>query len=157
MYRHISETWRDLRKRHRDIVRSRATEWRRSPAIVTLEKPTRIDLARKLGYKDKQGYVVARIRIARGGYRRKRPRSGRRPKHLGVTKIKKGPGGKRAAEARVAKRYPNLHILNSYLIHRDSWNSYYEVIMVDPHHPSIKADNNMRFQLPARVRPARYS
>jgi large subunit ribosomal protein L15e len=141
-----------MRKMRVDILRSKAIEWRRAQTIVTVDKPTRIDLARRLGYKDKQGYVVARIRIGRGTYRRKRPRSGRRPKHLGVVRIKKGPGGQRIAENRVAQRYPNLHVLSSYLLHRDTLNSYYEVIMVDPHHPSIRADSDMKVQLPDRTR-----
>ena len=41
------------------------------PSIVRLTKPSRPDKARRMGYKAKQGYVVYRVRVRRGG--RKKP------------------------------------------------------------------------------------
>ena len=41
------------------------------PVIHRCTRPTRPDKARRLGYKAKQGYVVYRVRVRRGG--RKRP------------------------------------------------------------------------------------
>ncbi|TFF90172.1 MAG: 50S ribosomal protein L15e, partial [Promethearchaeota archaeon] len=41
---------------------------------------------------------------------------------------------------RVQKKYPNLEILNSYHVYSDGKSHYYEVILVDPHHPVIKSD-----------------
>ena len=35
---------------------------------MRIEHPTRLDKARKLGYKAKQGFVVARTRVRRGDY-----------------------------------------------------------------------------------------
>jgi large subunit ribosomal protein L15e len=46
----------------------------------------------------------------------------------------------RIAEERTAKRYPNLEVLNSYWVGEDGRQKYYEVILVDPHHPSIIND-----------------
>jgi large subunit ribosomal protein L15e len=46
----------------------------------------------------------------------------------------------RIAEERTAKHYPNLEVLNSYCIGQDGKHKYYEVILVDPHHPVIKSD-----------------
>lgn len=124
-------------------IRARAILWRKGPTIQRLERPSRIDRARTLGYKAKQGFVVVRIRVGRGGMRRKRPRAGRRPKHLGVTKIKGSVGMQRVAVNRVAEKFPNLKPLNSYYLYEDGQYAWYEVILVDPHHPAIKSDKDM--------------
>ena len=49
----------------------------------------------------------------------------------------------RIAEERTSKRYPNLEVLNSYWVGEDGKNKFFEVIMVDPHHPAIKADKQL--------------
>ena len=46
----------------------------------------------------------------------------------------------RIAEERTAKHYPNLEVLNSYWVGEDGTHKYYEVILVDPNHPAIRAD-----------------
>ncbi|MBP5394832.1 MAG: 50S ribosomal protein L15e, partial [Candidatus Methanomethylophilaceae archaeon] len=38
------------------------------------------------------------------------------------------------------KRFPNLEVLNSYWVGADGQNEWYEIILVDPHHPVIQAD-----------------
>ena len=55
----------------RFLLRIRCWEYRQLPSIVRLTRPSRPDKARRLGYKAKQGYVVYRARIRRGG--RKKP------------------------------------------------------------------------------------
>jgi len=42
------------------------------------------------------------------------------------------------AEERAAKKYPNLEVLNSYYVTEDGSHKWYEVILVDPHHPVIR-------------------
>jgi large subunit ribosomal protein L15e len=44
------------------------------------------------------------------------------------------------AERRVARSFPNLEVLNSYNVGEDGMYKHYEVILVDPSHPSITAD-----------------
>jgi len=44
------------------------------------------------------------------------------------------------AEERVARKYPNLEVLNSYWVGETGKHKYFEVILVDPHHPQIKND-----------------
>lgn len=107
------------------------------------ERPMRLDRARAVGYKAKQGFVVVRIRVSRGGMRRQRPRSGRRPKHIGVLRIKSSVNTRKVAENRVAKKYPNLKALNSYLLYRDGTYAWYEVVLVDPQHPAIQSDKDL--------------
>ncbi len=110
---------------------------------MRLERPSRISKARRLGYKAKQGFVVVRVRVGRGGMRKQRPRAGRRPKHLGVVKIKAAISMREVAERRAGEKFPNLKVLNSYFLYRDGKYSWYEVILVDPHHPAIKADKDL--------------
>ena len=55
----------------RFLLRIRCWEYRQLPAVHRVTRPSRPDKARRLGYKAKQGYVVYRVRVRRGG--RKRP------------------------------------------------------------------------------------
>jgi large subunit ribosomal protein L15e len=84
-----------------------------------------------LGYKDKAGYVVARVRVRKSGLRKQRPRMGRRQKKMGVSKIKATKSLRLIAEERVAKKYPNLEVLNSYWVWQDGLYKWFEVILVD--------------------------
>jgi len=143
MYRHIAESWQKIHKEKAGDITQRAIKWRKEGAIVRLEKPSKLHRARSLGYKAKQGFVVVRVRVGRGGRVRSRPRAGRRPKHLGVVKIKRAISSQEIAENRAARKYPNLKTLGSYLLYEDGKYKWYEVIMVDPSHPAIKSDVNV--------------
>jgi large subunit ribosomal protein L15e len=140
-YKYIAEAWAKPAKSYVDeLMRQRLIEWRRQSVITRIGKPTRLDRARKLGYKAKQGFVVARVRIRRGGRRKQRPKAGRRPKRMGVKKFKPSKSLKLIAEERVARKFPNLEVLNSYWVGEDGVSKWFEVIMVDPSHPAIKSD-----------------
>ncbi len=147
MYRYISATWQKELKEGSPELKHRIITWRRGPRVVRVDGPTRLDGARKRGYKAKQGIVVARVRLSRGGMRMKRPTSGRRPKHLGTLKIKGNLSEREVAEQRASKRFPNLRILGSYLLARDGRFSWYEVVMADPSHPAIIADRELSQRL----------
>jgi len=140
-YKYIAEAWAKPEKSFvKELMRQRLIKWRRQSAVVRIEKPTRIDRARRLGYKAKQGFVVARIRVRRAGFRKKRPRSGRRQKRMGVIKHKLAKSMRLIGEERTAKKFPNLEVLNSYWVAEDGRSKWFEIIMVDPHHPAIEAD-----------------
>ncbi|MEM2966561.1 MAG: 50S ribosomal protein L15e [Candidatus Nitrosocaldaceae archaeon] len=147
MYKHIAETWKRLLKENSKEIRDKAIKFRREPTIVRIDKPSRLDRARMLGYKAKQGFVVVRAKVGRGGMRKDRPRSGRRPKHLGVVKIKQSISMKNVAERRVSKKYPNLSVLGSYYLYKDAKNYWYEVLLVDKNHPVVYKDREMRHRL----------
>jgi large subunit ribosomal protein L15e len=136
----MSEAWMNPKSGVKELVRLRAIKWRREPTIARLEKPTRLNRARTLGYKAKQGFVVVRARVRRGGLRKKRPKGGRRQKRMGVTKFTAAKSIKQIAEERVAKKYPNLKVINSYWVWQDGIHKWYEVILVDPSHPVIVKD-----------------
>jgi large subunit ribosomal protein L15e len=145
-YKYIAEAWAKPEKSFVDaLMRTRLVEWRRQSTITRIDKPTRLDRARKLGYKAKQGFVMARVRVRRGGMRKQRPRSGRRPKRMGVKKFKVGKSMKLIGEERVGRKFPNLEVLNSYWVGEDGRSKWFEVIMVDPSHPAIKADANINW------------
>ena len=145
-YKYIAEAWANPEKSFIDeLMRQRLIEWRRQPAIFRVEKPTRLDRARKLGYKAKQGFIIARVRVRRGGLRKQRPKAGRRPKRMGVKKFKPAKSLRLIAEERVAKKFPNLEVLNSYWVGEDGRSKWFEVVMVDPSHPAIKADKDINW------------
>ena len=140
IYSYIGDQWKSPSKEHKALQKDRLFHYRREDATVKVEKPTRIDRARALGYKAKQGYIVARTRIRRGGMRKHAITSGRRAKRAGIAKITMRKSLQMIAEERTAKKYPNLEILNSYWVAEDGRHKWYEMIMVDPHHPVIMAD-----------------
>ena len=145
-YKYMAEAWAKPEASYVDeLMRQRLIEWRKQPTIIRIENATRIDRARKLGYKAKQGFVIARTKVRRGGLRKKRPRAGRRPKRMGVAKFKPGKSLRLIAEERTGKKFPNLEVLNSYWVGEDGRSKWFEVIMVDPNHPAIKTDKNVNW------------
>jgi large subunit ribosomal protein L15e len=149
MHSYMTQTWLKMWKENSDELKSKAIGWRTEPTINRIDRPSRLDRARRLGYKAKQGIVVIRVRVGRGGMRKQRPVSGRRPKHLGVVHIKQGISMRKVAERRVNEKFPNLEVLGSYYLHKDGMNLWYEVILVDPAHPAISKDKEMRGKLKA--------
>jgi len=134
--KYLTKTWllREKNDLQRDL-RQRAIVWRREPTVHRIENPTRLDRARSLGYKAKQGYVIIRVRIRKGGARKPRPRAGRRQRALGVTKFTRAMSLKNIAEEKARQRYPNLTVLNSYYVWEDGMHHWYETIMRDLHNP----------------------
>jgi len=142
-YKYMSELYK---KKQSDVLRFvlrvRCWEYRQLPAIVRVNRPSRPDKARRLGYKAKQGFVIYRVRVRRGG-RKKPVRKGKtfgKPKNQGVNQLKFARNHRSVAEERVGKRAGNLRVLNSYWINQDATYKYYEVILVDPFHAAIRRD-----------------
>ena len=136
--------WYKMWKENSIVLRERAIVWRKEDAVTRIERPSRLLRARRLGYKAKQGIIVFRLRVGSVGMRRQRPRGGRRPKHLGVTRIKQDDDMKTVANRRVLERYPNMKLLGSYFLYKDGKHYWYEVILADPSHPSIVNDKELR-------------
>ena len=113
------------------ILRDYMIKWRSEPVIIRVEKPTRIDRARALGYKAKKGFVIIRVRLARGGRKRQLIKGGRRSKHMRRRKVV-SKSYQVIAEERANKAFKNLTVLNSYYLAKDGKHYFYEVIMVDP-------------------------
>merc|ERR1711934_1166303 len=142
-YKYIEELWR---KKQSDVMRFllrvRCWEYRQLSSICRLTRPSRPDKARRLGYKAKQGVVVYRTRVRRGG--RKKPVSKGivygKPVHQGITALKPKRNAQSRAEEKVGRKCGGLRVLNSYWINEDSSYKYFEVILVDPQHAAIRND-----------------
>lgn len=144
MYRYLQRAWRRPGDSYvEELMRQRVIRWRRQPSIVRIDRPSRLDRARRLGYRAKKGFVVVRVRVHRGGRRKPRPRMGRRQKRMGVSKYTPAKSLKLISEERAARRYPNLEVLNSYWVWEDGTSKWFEVILVDPHHPSVRSDKGV--------------
>src|SRR3990172_10767269 len=145
-YKYIAEEWAKPEKSFvEQLMRQRLVIWRKQHTVTRLERPTRLDRARKLGYKAKQGFVIARVRVRRGGLRKQRPRSGRRPKRMGVHKFKPAKSLRLIGEERTARKFPNMEVLNSYWVGEDGKSKWFEVILVDTSHPVIRSDKDIKW------------
>lgn len=129
----------------KDIMKARMIEWRKEPVILRIEHPTRLDRAHSLGYKAKQGFVVARIRIGKGSSKREKPSGGRKPGNAAQYAITPDQNLQHIAEMRTARAFPNLEVLNSYYVSEDGRDIWYEVILVDPSHSAIKNDQKINW------------
>ena len=144
MYQYIRETWKKPRENLGDIWQKRLLEWKSQDVTVRIKKPTRIDRARSLGYKAKQGFITVRQRVDRGRRKRETIRHGRRSKHFGQRKdVDKSYQS--IAEERAARKYPNCEVLNSYYVGEDGIYFWYEIILVDKNHPQTLADTKINW------------
>merc|ERR1712134_194482 len=113
-YKYQQELWR---KKQSDcmkyLLRVRTWHYRQLPSIHRAVTPTRPAKARQMGYKAKQGFSVFRVRI------------------------------QSVAEERVGKALGGLRVMNSYWVGQDSTYKYFEVIMVDPQHKTIRRDGDL--------------
>ncbi len=144
MYAYVRDAWKKPGESEvKALLWDRMQVWRREGSVVRIEHPTRIDRARSLGFKAKQGIVMVRVKVRRGGRRKSRYVRARRTARMGMARITAGKSLKRIAEERASRRYPNMEALNSYWVGQDGKQKYFEVIMVDGHHPAIKNDSQL--------------
>ncbi|XP_075231021.1 ribosomal protein L15 [Lycorma delicatula] len=142
-YKYVQELYR---KKQSDVMRFllriRVWQYRQMTKMHRAPRSTRPDKARRLGYRNKQGYVIFRIRIRRGGRKRPVPKGATygKPKSHGVNQLKPVRNLQSLAEERVGRRAGGLRVLNSYWIAQDAIYKYYEVICIDPFHKAIRRD-----------------
>ncbi|VVB75421.1 50S ribosomal protein L15e [Candidatus Tiddalikarchaeum anstoanum] len=141
LYKYLSKLWQNPKK-HNLQYRDHLVAWRDEPVLVRVDKPTRVDRARSLGYKAKQGVVVIRARIRKGGRKREATHMGRKPSKAGKVHFSPKQSLQNISEIRVAKKYPNLRVLNSYEVGDDGKHKWYEVILIDTGHPQIFKDKD---------------
>jgi len=142
-YKYLEELWKKKQSDlMRFVLRMRTWEYRQLPAIHRCTRPSRAEKARKLGYKRKQGYVIYRVRVRRGGRKKPVPKGiiYGKPKHQGVCGLKFARSLRNVAEERAGRRLGNLRVLNSYWVGQDATYKFFEVILVDPSHKAIRRD-----------------
>lgn len=145
VYTYIRDAWKQPKENLGGVWKDRLQRWRREEAIVTTDRPTRLDKARSLGYKAKNGITIARGRVKRGGRKRKRPKGGRRPKRAGQSKFTPTKSHQRIVEERISRKHPNMEVLNSYPVAKDANHKWFEAILVDPDHPEIQNDDDLNW------------
>jgi len=122
-YKYLEELWK---KKQSDVLkfllRIRVWEYRQLSAIHRVSRPTRPDKARRLGYKAKQGFVIYRVRVRRGGRKRTNPKGivYGKPATQGINQLKWERSLRSKAEERAGRRAANLRVLNSYWVNQDA-------------------------------------
>ncbi|MEA2037379.1 MAG: 50S ribosomal protein L15e [Nanoarchaeota archaeon] len=154
MYKHIRELWKQPKANLGAVWKERLISWKKENVTVRIERPTRLDRARSLGYKAKQGYILARQRVLRQKRMRPKFSSGRRSKHMRRKKVL-DMNYQWIAETRAQKKFVNCTVLNSYYVGKDGRHFWYEVILIDRAHPVIKADPRINWICDKRGRAAR--
>ena len=147
-YSYLRTLWT---KKQSDVMRFvlhiQCWEYCQLPELVRLTRPTRPDKAHCMGYKAKQGYVIYRMRIRKGGRRRVASKNriyGKNRTHH-IYKLTPKVNLQNMAEMKAGKALPSLRLLNSYWVNEDGVYKYYECIFVDPMHPAIQHDPNINW------------
>ena len=153
-YKYLEELWR---KKQSDIcrfiMRVRTWEYRQLPVIHHCTRPSRPEKARRVGYKAKQGYVIYRIRVRRGGRKKNTPKGCvyGKPRNSGaIRKLKAARTHKSVAEERVARKCSNMRVLNTYWVGQDASFKFFEVILIDPQHKAIRRDPRINWIVGAK-------
>lgn len=154
MYKYVRELWKQPKENLGELWQKRMIEWKKQPATIRIERPTRIDRARSLGYKAKPGYILIRQRLMRQKRQRPKFAGGRRSKHMRRKKVL-NMSYQWIAEQRAERKFVNCSALNSYFVGREGQYFWYEVILVDRSHPVIKADPRISWICDKRGRAAR--
>ena len=141
--KYVRQAWNNPTEAQQALWRSRMIEWRKEPVTVRIEHPTRPDRAHSLGYKAKNGFVIVRQCVLRGGRQRPKFSRGRKPRAMRRVSII-GMSHQWIAEQRAARKYQNCEVLNSYFVAEDGKRKWYEVILIDTAHPEILADPQLR-------------
>ena len=91
MYSYIADAWNVPSKSYvKELNYERRIQWRKEENFIRVDKPTRLDRARALGYKAKQGYVIVRARVRKGSFQKRAIVTGRRAKRKGINQITVG-------------------------------------------------------------------
>jgi len=147
-YKYVQELYRKKQSDTlRFLLRVRCWYYRQLNSVHRAPRPSRPEKARRLGYKAKQGFVIYRVRVRRGGRKKPVPKGQTygKPKNHGINQLKPKRCLQALAEERVGRRCKALRVLNSYWISQDSTYKYYEVILIDPHHKAIRRDPRIQW------------
>jgi large subunit ribosomal protein L15e len=131
-YGYIQKSFQKSFRERSDSFRQRLQQFRKLRTVEKKDRPTNPVRAHALGYKARKDYSIAVVRIKRGKRSRPKPDQGRKP---GRNRKFVNPGEslQMYAQRKVGRRFPNMKILNSYLVGEDGMYKYFEVIMKDEH------------------------
>jgi len=144
-YKYMRETYQKELKERGDLIKNKIFKWRRERVVTPVERPTNLIRARTLGYKAKEGYVIARVRVGKGRRRRPSDRKGRKPAHAYLI-VQPGTSLRGQAEQKANRKYTNLEVLNSYLVGEDGNYKFFEVILVDAERAGLKLNKRRAYR-----------
>src|SRR5512137_3110795 len=98
VYNHIADQWKKPDTSFKSPQKNRLIQWRREENFLKVDKPLRVDRARSLGYKAKQGYIIVRAHVRHGGLNRQQIKGGRKPSARGTKKLTPAKSGQRIVE-----------------------------------------------------------
>lgn len=139
--KYVRDLWKQRSDEFSKLMKERLIEYRKQPATLRVEKPTRIDRARAVGYKAKEGFLVVRQRVMRGGRRRPDIKGGRKTSNSGQRKYVR-KNYQLIAEEKANSKYVNCEVLGSYHLGSDGRFSWYEVVFADRESPSAYLTKN---------------
>lgn len=139
IYKYLKQAWKKPRETLGQAYRQKLIQFRTEPVTIRIERPTRLNKARALGYKPKPGVILVRQKVLRGGHKRPKHAGGRRAKKM-THRMTLMKNYQAIAEMRANKEYKNCEVLNSYLVGQDGKSYWYEIILIDRNHPAILAD-----------------
>ncbi|MBN2518348.1 MAG: 50S ribosomal protein L15e [Candidatus Altiarchaeota archaeon] len=139
-----NEQYRGIIADLKSVWKERSKVWRKDGSIEGEERPIKSWKARAYGWKDKPGFVAARVRVRRGKRKRRQTDGGRKPKkeYLYATLNK---SLQVVAEERASKAFPNCEVLASYWLWEDGQYKWFEVLLVDPYNPHVKNDRDINW------------
>ncbi len=138
-YKNIRQTVREEFKARGETYKNHIIEWNALPTVTRIQRPTNLYKAKTLGYKAKDGVVLARVRIKKGRRKRARPDGGRKPAKSGSF-FSRGKSLRAIAEEKAARKFLNCEVLNSYYAGETGDRRYYEIILLDRNSPRINSD-----------------
>ncbi|MCL4391325.1 MAG: hypothetical protein M1284_00880 [Candidatus Parvarchaeota archaeon] len=113
-------------ERKKDILK----DVRSQPIIKRVDKPTKLAKAKSVGYRAKQGYIIVRVRVGKGDFRRPRPNHARRPSKSGIY-YKLAVSKEDIARERALNVFKNMVVVGSYFLIEDGKNKWFEIVLAD--------------------------
>lgn len=154
MYKQMKSSFTQGYRERSNLYKERLTAWRADPPVKRVDGPTNIARARELGYRAKEGVIIARVRVKGGKKKRNKPGGGRKPSKAGMF-FSPSKSIQSIAEERAARRFTNTEVLNSYFVGQAGSDWFYEVILLDRSSRPVQADTGYMDVLAQRGRAYR--
>ena len=127
-YQQIQKTFINEYKERSKLYKERVRAWKKGETVVRAERPTNLARARTLGYRAKEGYIIARVTIKKGMRKRPKPLGGRKPSKYGRFFSPK-ESHREIAEQKASRKFRNCEVLNSYWVGEDGQTKFFEIIL----------------------------
>jgi large subunit ribosomal protein L15e len=154
MYKYAKGTLIQEYKTRPDLYKKRLVEWSAQAPVSRAERPTNIARARELGYRAKEGVIIARVYLKGGKKKREAPAGGRKPSKSGRF-FPNAKSLQAIAEEKAARKFRNCEVMNSYFAGSTGSRKFYEVILLDRSSSVIMADPVYRSIIAKRARAFR--